>query len=212
MSRADGEALAGVADPGDVERARETALRILDRTRKTRKELERRLAERGFAAPVAGQALDRLARVGLVDDVEYARAFLRSRLGRGRAVGMRVLEQQLAARGVSAADRTRAFAELAATAAAATAASAAAEGEADPETAVYEAGGAGERARAERALGPLLRRYRGLEPREAKARATAALLRRGFDWATARDVLAAQPAAQPAVDPDGDPEGEIVSS
>jgi SOS response regulatory protein OraA/RecX len=173
-------------DAAAVERAREAALRLLDRTRKTRRELERRLAERGFDAPVAGAALDRLARVGLVDDVEYARAFLRARLAR-RAVGLRVLENQLQARGVSAADRSQALAELADRAGA----------DGDPEGAVFGAGGAGERARAERALGPLLRRWRGLEPREARARATAALLRRGFEWATVRDVLASLPVADP---------------
>jgi SOS response regulatory protein OraA/RecX len=176
-------------DAAAVERAREAALRLLDRTRKTRRELERRLAERGFDAPVAGAALDRLARVGLVDDVEYARAFLRARLAR-RAVGLRVLENQLQARGVSAADRSQALADLAELADRAGA-------DGDPEGAVFGAGGAGERARAERALGPLLRRWRGLEPREARARATAALLRRGFEWATVRDVLASLPVADP---------------
>lgn len=174
-----------------VERAREAALRLLDRTRKTRHQLERRLADKGFAAPVAAAALDRLARVGLVDDVEYARAFIRSRLAR-TGVGLRMMENQLRARGVSDADRARALADLDAEAARAEAA------DGDGELAVWRAGGAGERARAERALAPLLRRWRGLDPREARARATAALLRRGFDWATARDVLAALPAADPA--------------
>jgi regulatory protein len=157
-----------------VERAREAALTLLDRSRKTRSQLERRLAEKGFAAPIAAAALDRLAQVGLVDDVEYAQAFVRSKLSRS-SVGLRVLENQLRARGVAAADRARVLAGL--------------------------DGGAGERARAERALAPLLRRYRGLEPGEARARATSALLRRGFDYATARDVLAALSGALPVADP-----------
>jgi regulatory protein len=168
-------------DEREVERAREAALRLLDRTRKTRQQLERRLADKGFDAPVAAAALDRLARVGLVDDVEYARAYIRSKLARS-AVGLRVIEGHLRARGIGAEDRARALAMLAA--------EAERDGD-DPGTDVHRAGGAGERARAERALAPLLRRYRGLDPLEARARASAALMRRGFDHATARDVLAA---------------------
>ena len=162
-------------DAASVERAREAALRLLDRSRKTRRELERRLAEKGFPAPDAAAALDRLERVGVVDDAEYAAAYVRSRLARS-VVGVRVLDGQLRARGGSEADRARALAAL-------------------------NDGGAGERERAERALAPLLRRWRGLDPREARARATAALLRRGFDWTVAREVLAALSVPE-AGDPD----------
>ncbi len=178
-------------DAAAVESAREAALRLLDRARKTRHQLERRLADKGFTAPVAAAALDRQARVGVVDDVEYARAFVRSKLARS-AVGLRVIENQLRARGVSDADRARALAELDAEAAREEAT------HGDAGGAAWRGGGAGERARAERALAPLLRRYRGLDPREARARATAARQRRGFDWATARDVLAAVAATDPA--------------
>ena len=175
-----------------IDRAREAALRLLDRTRKTRQQLERRLADKGFEAPVATAALDRLARVGVVDDVEYARAYIRSKLARS-AVGLRVIEVQLRARGVSDDDRARALAQLAADA------------ERDDGSPVHQAGGAGERARAERALAPLLRRYRGLDPRESRARASAALLRRGFDYATARDVIqAARPGAPGTGEPADD--------
>jgi SOS response regulatory protein OraA/RecX len=184
-------------DEAAVERAREAALRLLDRARKTRRELERRLADKGFPARVVQDALDRLARVGLVDDVEFARAFVRAKLAR-QAVSLRVIEGRLRERGVGADDCARALAELDAEAArdeaaAAAAARSGAGGGADPGATARRAGGVGERARAERALAPLLRRWRGLDPREARARATAALLRRGFDYATARDVLAAAP-------------------
>ena len=176
-------------DAAAIERAREVALTLLDRSRKTRRELERRLADKGFPAAVATAALDRLAQVGLVDDVEYARAFVRSKLARS-TVGLRVLENQLRARGISDADRAQALADLDAEAAREQA------DRGEPGAAVRRSGGVGERARAERALAPLLRRYRGLEPREVRARATAVLLRRGFDYATARDVLAALPAPE----------------
>jgi len=168
-------------DTAAVERAREVALRSLERTRKTRRELERRLATKGFDAPTVAAALDRLQRVGLIDDVEYARAFVRSKLAR-RAVALRVVEGQLAARGISPADRAAALASLDAEAA---------REPGDPEVALRRSGGAGERARADQALAPILRRYRGLDPREARGKAQAALLRRGFDYATAREAVAA---------------------
>jgi len=181
-------------DPAAVERAREVALRSLERTRKTRRELERRLATKGFDAPTVAAALDRLQRVGLVDDVEYARAFVRARLAR-RAVALRVVEGQLAARGISPADRAAALASLDAEAA---------REPGDPEAGLRKTGGAGERARAAQALAPILRRYRGLEPREARGKAQAALLRRGFDYATAREAVAV------AFEPIPPEDGEIL--
>lgn len=147
-----------------VEKAREAALSMLDRTRKTRREIERRLVERGHPKDAIAAALERLERVGLVDDVEYARAFVRAKLAR-KPVSARVVRAQLRGRGVSEGDLERAFEETKVAA---------------PE---------GERARAARALAPLLRRYRGLDAREARAKAAAALARRGFDYETVNDVL-----------------------
>lgn len=150
--------------------AQEKALGLLDRSRKTRRELERRLRERGYEAPAIAEALDRLARVGVVDDVEYARAFVRSRLAR-RPVALGVVIGQLRARGVSAEDIERALAGA---------------GAGGPDGLDR----AGERNRAERALAPLVRRYRNLDPREARAKIAAALARRGFDYDTVSEVLA----------------------
>ena len=88
---------------GDPEAAREAALRLLERTRRTRSDLSRRLREKGYDAAVIEQVLERLAGVGLVDDAEFARAFLKGRWGR-RAAGWRRLEQDLRGRGVGADD------------------------------------------------------------------------------------------------------------
>jgi regulatory protein len=146
----------------DIEKAREAALRMLDRSRRTRRELERRLAEQGHEREAIAAALDRLARVGVVDDVEYARAFARSKLAK-RGVALRVVRQELKRRGV---------------------------GDADLELGLEAfQGGEGERARAEQALLPLWRRHRALDPPERRARCAAALARRGFDYDTVRDVL-----------------------
>jgi len=99
-------------DPADPEAAREAALRLLERTRRTRSELSRKLREKGFAPALIEEVLDRLAGVGLVDDVEYARAFLAARLGR-RTAGWRRLEMELRRRGISGPDATAARVRLA---------------------------------------------------------------------------------------------------
>ena len=151
-------------DPA-VEKAREAALRLLDRSRKTRRELERKLTERDHDPAAIAAALDRLAGVGLIDDVEYAQAFARSRFAR-RAVALRIVRQELKRRGVGDDDLERAFAGL-------------------------DDGGAAERARAERALAPIWRRHHALDPRERRARCAAALARRGFDYDAIHEALEA---------------------
>ncbi len=140
---------------------------MLDRSRRTRRELERKLIASDHSHEAVAAALDRLEHVGLIDDVEYVRAFVRSRLAR-RPLSMRVLTGQLRARGVGAEAIERALSGPDAPAA---------------------ADAAGERVRAERALAPLLRRYRNLDPREARAKMAAALARRGFDYDTVSEIL-----------------------
>ena len=166
----------------DVEKAREAALRLLDRSRKTRRDLARKQIEREHGPEAVTAALDRLARAGLVDDVEYAKAFVRSKLAR-RAVALRVVRQELKRRGVSDPDAEQALAEL-------DAESLVDETQrGDAGAALRRLGGAGERARAERALAPLWRRHRALEPRERRARCAAAMARRGFDYGTVAEAL-----------------------
>jgi regulatory protein len=159
------------ADEEAVRAAQEIALRALERTRRTRRELERRLKERAVEAEAACEALNRLERVGLIDDLEYARAFLREKLAR-RAVGARLLRGQLLARGVGGAVADQAMAELAASDAAA----------ASTRT---------ELDRASRAAAQFARRYARLDPRTRRQRLSAALVRRGFDYDTVSEALRA---------------------
>ena len=147
-------------DLADPEAAREAALRLLERTRRTRSELTRKLREKGFAPELIAEVLDRLAGVGLVDDIEYARAFLAARLGR-RTAGWRRLEMELRRRGVSAPDAAVARARLA-------------EQQGDPD----------EVALARRVLSQVQARYASLEPRVRRQRLYALLTRRGFDGET----------------------------
>jgi regulatory protein len=152
-----------IADP---EAAREAALKLLERTRRTRVDLERRLKDKGYAAVTIAQVLDRLAHVGLVDDTEYARAFLAGRLGR-RPSGWRRLQQQLRGKGVSEADALAARARI-----------------------EEREGAIDEIATARKLIVAAARRYASLEPRVRQQRLYALLARRGYDGDVIRRALA----------------------
>ena len=153
----------------DLEAAREAALRLLERARRTRSDLAKRLAEKGYADPTIEEVLERLAGVGLVDDAEYARAFLNGRWGR-RAAGWRRLEQDLRGRGVGLEDISRARALL-----------------------EERIGAVDEVASARRVLEQSARRYAALDPRARRQRLWALLSRRGFDSDTIEQALREEP-------------------
>ncbi|HKQ57642.1 MAG TPA: regulatory protein RecX [Candidatus Eisenbacteria bacterium] len=149
----------------DPEAAREAALKLLDRRRLSRVDLTRRLRDKGFDGAIVTQVVERLAGVGLVDDVEYARTFISERWGR-RTAGWRRLEQELRGRGIAAEDIDTARARL-----------------------VAEQGGADEVRLARRVVSQAERRYAGLEPRVRRQRLYALLVRRGFDGDTIEQAL-----------------------
>jgi regulatory protein len=152
-----------IADP---DAAREAALKLLERTRRTRVDLERRLRDKGFAAETIAGVLDRLAHVGLIDDTEYARAFLAGRWGR-RPSGWRKLQQQLRGKGVSEADVAAARARI-----------------------EERDGAIDELATARKLIAVAMRRYATLEPRVRQQRLYALLARRGYDGELIRRALA----------------------
>ena len=144
---------------------REATLELLERTLRTRHDLERRLKEKGFAAGEIAATLDRLAEVGLVDDVEYARAWLAGRWGR-RPSGWRRLQQELRAKGVSQEDAERAR-EL-----------------------LSERGGAPDEVQSAAKLAAQARkRYARLDPQVQRQRLYALLARRGYDSDVIRRAL-----------------------
>jgi len=151
---------------GDAPAAcREAALRLLARTRRTRAELERRLKDKGFAAPVVSEVLDRLAEVGLVDDAEFACAWLAGRWGR-RPSGWRRLLQELRALGIGDEHIERARAML------------------------LERGGApDELASAAKLVEHARRRYARLDRRLRRQRLYALLARHGYDSDVIRRAL-----------------------
>lgn len=156
----------------DPEAAREAALRLLERTRRTRSDLTRRLRDKGYAAEVAAGVIERLAAVNLVNDIEYARAYLAERWGR-RAAGWRRLEADLRRRGVSAAEIAAAR---------------------DSFTA--ERGGADEAALARRVVAQAARRFAALDPRVRRQRLYGLLARRGFDGDAIEQALRDEPGAE----------------
>ncbi len=81
------------------EQARNLCLRLLTARARTRSELEGQLAKRGYPDDVSEQVLNRLAQVGLIDDVDFAEQWVRSRrVNAGK--GKRALAAELRTKGV----------------------------------------------------------------------------------------------------------------
>jgi len=80
--------------------ARETCLAALTRGPRSRAQLARALRRRGIPDEVADSVLGRLAEVGLIDDAEFAAAWVESR-HRGRGLARDALAQELRERGVA---------------------------------------------------------------------------------------------------------------
>ena len=139
---------------------------MLERRRRTRVELAQRLRDQGHAVEIIEAVLDRLAEVGLVDDAEFARAWLAGRWGR-KPSGWRKLELELKGKGISADDIETARARLA-----------------ERGSAPDEIGSASKLVEQAR------RRYARLEPQVRRQRLYALLARHGYDAATIRQVLA----------------------
>ena len=150
----------------DPAACREAALKLLERTRRTRLDLSRRLTDKGYQPGVIDAVIERLTEVGLVDDAEYARAWLSGRWGR-RPSGWRRLQQELRMKGVSDDDVEKARELLA-------------ERSSAPD----------ETESAAKLVAQARRRYARLEPRVQERRLYALLARRGYDGDTIRRVLA----------------------
>ena len=88
----------GEADPATA--ARNIVLRRLTRAPQSRAQLEEALEAKGIPSPVIDSVLDRMEAVGLVNDVEYAAMFVRSRRA-SRGLAPRVLAQELRLKGIS---------------------------------------------------------------------------------------------------------------
>ncbi|MEU2035034.1 recombination regulator RecX [Nocardia amamiensis] len=103
--------MAAGSEGGTVEQAKEVCLRLLAVRARSRAELARRLAARGYAPEVSERALDRLTEVGLVDDAAFAEQWVHSRhtfSGKGK----QALAQELRRKGVAQSDAVSALAGI----------------------------------------------------------------------------------------------------
>lgn len=150
----------------------EIAIRFLGARPRTRREIERRLVRAGVGDPVVASTLDRLAVLGYVDDMAFARWWAEQR-DRHAPRGRRMLEAELRRQGIGS-DVIEAFRV---------------EYEA-PERAPEDAALPG--SETDRARDALDRHLRGRAmPTEHRAvqRIGMFLMRRGFDASTVRDVI-----------------------
>jgi regulatory protein len=91
--------LPSTSEPSRDEQARTLCLRLLTARARTRAELAGQLAKRGYPDDVSTRVLDRLADVGLVDDVDFAEQWVHSRrVNAGK--GKRALAAELHTKGV----------------------------------------------------------------------------------------------------------------
>lgn len=88
-----------ISEPSREEQARALCLRLLTARSRTRAELEEQLAKRGYPDNVSTRVLDRLAAVGLVDDVDFAEQWVHSRRANA-GKGKRALAAELRTKGV----------------------------------------------------------------------------------------------------------------
>jgi len=88
-----------VADPGACKRL---ALDLLARREHSRRELERKLAARGFAADLIATTLDNLEASGALANARFTESFIRSRVAKGK--GPVRIRAELAERGVADAE------------------------------------------------------------------------------------------------------------
>src|ERR1700742_4250363 len=87
------------SEPSRDEQARALCLRLLTARARTRAELAGQLAKRGYPDDVSTRVLDRLADVGLIDDVDFAEQWVHSRrVNAGK--GKRALSAELHTKGV----------------------------------------------------------------------------------------------------------------
>lgn len=91
--------LSSDTEDSQVEAARNAALRLLTRRMRTNREIEDELDSRGFSKTVVSRVTERLRSVGLINDNEYAGAFLRTSL-KLRPRSYKVLRAELVKKGV----------------------------------------------------------------------------------------------------------------
>ena len=131
----------------------ETALTSLDACARTEREIRDSLRRRGYVPPVIDAIAERLRETGLIDDAGYARRM--AELQSKKPVGRYAFKRKLRAKGIS---------------------------DSDAEAALESFDDDQQQAACLDAARKLARRYAELPGREARAKLSQALARRGFTW------------------------------
>jgi regulatory protein len=97
------EKLREVAGAEEVHKATEAALLLLEVRARARREIETRLAQKGYDSEVIVQVLEKLTTLGLLDDAQFAAQWVeaKTRVGGSRPVGRRRLSSELFGKGVA---------------------------------------------------------------------------------------------------------------
>jgi regulatory protein len=133
--------------------AYEAALSSLDRSARTAHDLSNALRRRAIVQPAIDAVLARLTENGLIDDARYAQRM--AELQASKPVGLYAFRRKLRAKGISDDDAEDALAAF------------------DDDQ---------QRAAALQAAKKLIKKYEALPEREARAKLSQALARRGFAW------------------------------
>lgn len=133
--------------------AYEAALTSLERCDRTARDLALSLRRRGYVEPAVQAVIERLTENGLIDDARYARRM--AQLQSAKPVGVYAFKRKLRAKGI---------------------------GEDDAQEALEAFDDGQQQAAARQAAEKLFRKYESLPKREARAKLSQALARRGFGW------------------------------
>ncbi|VAZ93143.1 Regulatory protein RecX [Mycobacterium pseudokansasii] len=157
------------SEPSREEQARALCLRLLTARSRTRAELSGQLAKRGYPDDISNRVLDRLAAVGLVDDIDFAEQWVQSRRANA-GKSKRALAAELHTKGVDSDVITTVLAGI---------------------------DSAAERERAEHLVRARLRRETlGDDETRVSRRLVAMLARRGYSQTVACEVVATELAAE----------------
>lgn len=144
-----------------VEQGREIALRQLGFSARSSHELRQAMLTRGVPASAADEVIQRLTRVGLIDDVEYAHMLVRTRQAE-RGLARRALMVELDRKGIDSHTAQQALEQV------------------DDDDEAHAA-----RQIVVKRVGSM----RQVEPRKRRQRLYAALARRGYSSSVARSVI-----------------------
>ena len=97
------EKLREIGEAEEVHKALESALTLLEVRARARREIETRLAQKGYEETVITAVLEKLVRLELLDDAQFAASWVeaRSRPEASRPIGKRRLSQELYGKGIA---------------------------------------------------------------------------------------------------------------